>query len=204
MFLYPPRPTAAIAPEQIPFFVQRGYWGQFKLNGTCTVVSVDGDNVETWTRHAEPHKRWSMPTGLRDSIIETLGHGGRTILAAELLHNKVAGGPKDTLYLFDTMEWDGESLVGEAYRDRWARIWSLVDTPEIVVPISGVTDGLSVAGHFQATCSTWNMLLGGAMEPWVEGIVLKNPNAKLQDCRKKTANAADSVKCRLRTRSYAF
>lgn len=207
-YLFPPRPSVAILPQQMASFQERGWVVQKKKNGTCAVIGL-GPNGETevWNRHQELVKRWSMPRELR-TILHAAGGPGWRVIVGELLHNKVSrenGGVKDTLYLFDVLVWRGEYLLGMEYRDRLNLLYADVNLP----PVRGVTPG----SHLEIHPNLWLTvnLEGSAAKRFEEiqpggideGLVLKNPLAKLEECSIGSANSRYSVKCRYGTKNYS-
>ncbi len=186
MFLYPPRPEKAIPPDLIPFYEKTGSIAQIKKNGTCTVIDVDAAGVTTfWTRHGEPHKAWIAP----DHIKKYFAAFSSSVIVAELLHNK---GPsvKDTLYIFDILINKGNDLVGMKLKDRLT----------IIQEFPRVT-GIHVAKTFT---KNFVKLYDSLTDELDEGLVFKNPNARLKFCYKDGLNADSMVKCRKPTKNYGY
>jgi hypothetical protein len=187
MFLYPPRPENAIPPSLINSYERRGWICQIKKNGTCSLAFVDGmDNVTFKTRHNEFHKAWT-PT---KEIISFFAGFPNSVFVFELLHSK-GGDIRNTVYLFDVLEWLGRDLVGTTLKERLTLLASIVPpTPNITVA-KVYTEGLS-------------SLFVGLTSPLDEGIVLKNPEAVLRSCDRDSLNAGWQVKCRKATKNYGF
>jgi hypothetical protein len=184
MFLYPPRPEKPIQPELIPVYEKMGTIAQIKRNGTCTVVDVDASGIPTfWTRHKELHKAWTAPP----HIIAYFKKFPDSVIVAELLHNKHAS-VKDTLYIFDVLVYKGNDLVGSTLKER----------------LDIIKKFPKGEGIWFAKTYTKNLLklYEGLTDDIDEGIVLKNPNARLKFCFKDGLNAADQVKCRKSTKNY--
>lgn len=187
MFLFPPRPEKAIAPSLIKFYEGRGYIAQLKKNGTCTVISVDNrGTVSYYTRTGEAHKAWSAP----DHITKTFAGFKSSVFVGELLHNKHPS-VKNTIVLFDVVKFLGRDLVGQTLLERLAVLGR-------VVPLN---QGIQIA-----TCYRKDFLglYESLRDPIDEGIVLKNPKAKLLDCRREGLNGSWQVKCRKQHKNYSF
>ena len=186
-FLYPPRPTKAIASSLIPYFESEGYIAQLKKNGTCTVISVDDGGQVTWnTRHNEAHKAWTPTKELTDYFSAFRN----SVFVGELLHSK---GPsvKNTIYLFDVLIYLGRDLVGTTLTKR-------LEILKSVIPIS--TKILLAETHSKDLKGLFDSLA----DPLDEGIVLKNPDAVLRTCSRDGLNAGWQVKCRKGTKNYGF
>jgi hypothetical protein len=196
-YLWPPRPETKIPPALIGFYGKRGWWGQVKKNGTCTVIFSHGDDVVFKTRHDDDHKAWAPQP---EHAIFFNGREQWNVYVAELLHSKTAN-VKNHLYLFDILVSDGEDLSGTSFADRQAVLLSRYPgNGGAGLGATRVTEQVS-----RATCYTrdfervWSEL---AAED--EGIVFKDPASKLAPCVTQTANAMWQVKCRRPTTNYSF
>jgi hypothetical protein len=200
-YLWPPRPEKAVPSMMLDFYENRGHWGQFKKNGTCSVLAVAPDkSIRAMNRHAEEHKMWA-PTRQSSAAFETLPGNGWYVFVAELLNNKVTNGPKDYNYLNDILVADGEYLVGTTFADRMKRLSTLFKTV-------GEEDSHYVVDNHTgiAKCHTegFSELYSGLHRPEDEGLVIKNPAAKLAVCGRESSNVNWMVKCRRSTKNYAF
>ena len=196
-YLWPPRPETKIPPALIGFYEKRGWWGQVKKNGTCTVIFSHGDDVVFKTRHDDDHKAWAPQP---EHAIFFNGREQWNVYVAELLHSKTAN-VKNHLYLFDILVSDGEDLSGTSFADRQAILLGRYPgNGGAGLGATRVTRQVS-----RATCYTrdfervWSEL---AAED--EGIVFKDPASKLAPCVTQTANAMWQVKCRRPATNYSF
>ena len=196
-YLWPPRPETKIPPALIGFYEKRGWWGQVKKNGTCTVIFSHGDDVVFKTRHDDDHKAWAPQP---EHAIFFNGREQWNVYVAELLHSKTAN-VKNHLYLFDILVSDGEDLSGTSFADRQAILLGRYPgNGGAGLGATRVTRQVS-----RATCYTrdfervWSEL---AAED--EGIVFKDPASKLAPCVTQTANAMWQVKCRRPHSNYSF
>jgi len=197
-YMWPPRPEDAIPTSMLGFYEKQGWVGQIKKNGTCTVVFAEKD-VTFKTRHNDDHKAWA-PKADHIEFFKTVADGQWCVFEAELLHSK-GGGIKDTFYIFDILVWQGENLVGTTFAERQALLFEIFP------------DRIDGGDHWKLTDRIWlaKPILKDFLQVWTdlsahedEGIVLKNPNAKLKLCNKQNANKGWQIKCRRPHKNYAF
>ena len=209
-FLYPPRPTSAVPISMLKFYESKGWIAQHKKNGTCTVLYVSPEKeVLVRTRHDTPHKAWK-PTEKSTGIFKTLPGDKWYALVVEVLHSKTSK-VKDTVYIFDILVENGESLVGKTLIERQKILNKLFPTNVESVDQS----------HYVINENVWLVknLTKGFYETMTrlqeaaekiegnsenEGLVLKNPNAKLLSLGRKDGNSSWQVKCRVETKNYSF
>jgi hypothetical protein len=192
---YPPRPEKAVDPSELGRFESLGWIGQFKKNGTYTVP----DREKVYTRHLEPHKLWNPNDSKAMTEIRKIP--GIT-LCSELLHKKVSGGSQDTLYIHDILVINNEDLVGVSYEDRYKMllnlfVWKDEGNPDYFV----VNKNLWISKWiYKGFLKTFNAMTN----PEDEGLVLKNPKAKLAFCGKPGSNSSWQIKCRRPHKNYSF
>lgn len=200
--IHPPRPEKAVDPSELVRYERLGWWAQYKKNGTYTVEEalVPGE-VMSYTRHLEPHKLWDPCSSEALEPIRALVPPG-TILCGELLHSKVKGGHKDTIYLHDLVTLGQEDMFGETYATRYQALLELFKPKE-----TGLQD------HLMVTANLWvakNLTKGfreafeSLEDPEDEGFVLKNPNSRLALCNREGSNSGWQVKCRVPHANYSF
>lgn len=197
-YLWPPRPKKAIPENMLHFYEQRGWVGQMKKNGTCTVVFVSPDGDVTYkTRHNDDHKMWS-PTERSQKVFENLPGDGWYVFVCEVLHNKTAL-IKDTVYIFDILVADGDLLIGKNFIERMDLLKGIFNIQEDDNVVS-----LSDSSHYVLNSNAWLaktittgfeqiMRLANQQKPVEgapidEGIVLKNPKPGLEMPGKQAAN----------------
>lgn len=201
-YLWPPRPEQAIPKTLLSYYEKQRWIAQVKKNGTCTVLYVRPDKqVIVKTRHKTDHKLWT-PSEEFCSQFESLPGNGWYVFAGELLHSKTKH-IKDTIYLFDLLVDDGIYLVGATLQARLKRLYALFPTRVNTITNShyiiapklwlAATIVKNFSERFAALCM-----------PEDEGLVVKDPRAKLKLCVKATANAGSQVKCRKPTKNYSF
>lgn len=198
-FLYPPRPEIAIGPEA--FHRYSTWWIQAKKNGTGNCIAVSPDRqLVTMRRDRRPHRAWQPSEATRQAFL-TLPGNGWFYFVAELLHSKVPG-LRHINYLHDILVFDGEYLVGTTYAARQQllldlfhpTIRTLSDSHHVIDPytwlaINHIGDPATIFASFTA--------------PEDEGIVFKDPQAKLRHCSVPTANWRWQRKSRRSSKAYA-
>ena len=195
-YLWPPRPETKIAIPMLSFYEKQGYWAQVKKNGTCTVIFCRGHEVIFKTRHDDDHKAWSP----KPSHIKFFQRDNPQwdVYVAELLHSKTPH-IKDQLYIFDKIVENGVHLVGTTFAERQINLLSQW-TGDNEIDQLRVDEHVSVALNFDSGFKQ----LYDTLKPEDEGLVLKDPNAKLRACLKPDSNAGWQVKCRIATKNYGF
>lgn len=200
-FLFPPRPDNAVGASSLKFYEEKNWVVQCKKNGTCSVIHVrDGRIANAWTRHGEAHKMWSPNPEAEVGFSHLKGDW---VFVAELLHSKVKG-MRNILYVFDCLVANGRYCYGDELQFRLNVLSSELkgDLPREERKASHrvVTPNLWVANSY------WG---GNALElfnefngPDDEGIVMKDPHAKLKRCYKNGPNNKSMVKHRRPTKNY--
>jgi hypothetical protein len=196
-YLWVPRPETKIPTSALGFYENRGYWAQTKKNGTCTLIFANGNEKPIFkTRHNEDHKLWEPQLDhlqfFRDCV-------GWNVYCAELLHSKVTGGPKHELYIFDILVDRSEYLTGTTFAERQERLhdrWSGKNEGDQVRVAPRITVATCDDSSFSERFKN--------LKREDEGLVLKDPNAKLLPCFKPDSNAAWMVKCRIPNKNYSY
>lgn len=198
-YLYPPRPETAVPPSALDEVERRGWWAQPKFNGTnCLLFFTPIDDrkrrgVIQRGRHGDSAiKSWS-PGENWQRFAQRLPEGW-CVLQGELLHTKGTG--RDTVWLHDALVFDSHYLVGAAYAARYALLNSVCGSVE------QVEQGIMLAPILDhGFRSHWERLRG---QLGIEGLVAKDPEARLQLCCRASANASWQVKCRYPTANLSF
>lgn len=194
-YLWPPRPEQKIPQGMLPFYEKRGFWAQVKKNGTCTVIFARRDEVIFMTRHNDQHRMWS-PTPEHVRFFQ--GFQNWNVFVAELLHSKTPR-IKNQLYVFDQIVDDGVHLVGTSFEERQLVLQSRWEPIADEGDQTRVHDYVSVANNYTGDFAK----LFTTLKPEDEGLVLKDPKAKLRACLKQDSNAGQ-VKCRVPHKNYSF
>jgi len=215
-FLWPPRPTKAIGTNMLKFYEKRNWVAQYKKNGTCTVLYVTPEKeIIVRTRHDDEHKRWE-PTAKSTDVFKELPGEGWYVFIVEVMHSKFKG-LKDTVYIFDMLVNDGQELTGSTFMERQDILMGLFDINQNE---DDTVVNLFTPSHYVITPNVWlarlvkegfrdtmDMISRQAPEegaPENEGLVFKNPDARLEPTTRQTANGGWMVKCRIPHKNYSF
>jgi ATP-dependent DNA ligase len=195
-YLYPPRPEANLPPAMLAQYDKRGWWWQAKMNGTCCVIFTNGKEVIFKSRHNDDHKQW-QPLPHHISFFKHKANPGWDVFVGELLHNKTKK-IKNKLYLFDVIAHQGEQLIGKTFKQRQTLLEELIPG-EVKESEYWYTynDYIVRARNFAGMPE---VALKDEDEA-VEGVVMKNPHARLEFCR-KGANTGWQIKSRKAHKNY--
>ena len=131
--------------------------------------------------------------------------GGWYVFTAELLHSKVPG-LRNINYIHDILVTDSEHLTGTTFAERQALLSRLF--PDAVEHVSGgyrvINPNTWLANNHTANFATMFKTISEKRNPEDEGLVLKNPTARLAFCLTATSNSAWQAKCRIPHKNYAF
>lgn len=206
-YLYPPRPVSAgaVAVECVGNYETLGWIAQAKLNGTCNVMAVapDRKTIKAMSRHADAHKLWA-PSNHTAKPFKNLPGDGWYVFVCELMHSKIAGGPRDVNYINDILVADGEYLFGSTFGERYELLTGLFD----------LNEEDSTLSHWVIDDHTWlaknhtkdfaGLFKTFTRQEMIEGIVMKNPRGKLALCGKEAANTNWLAKCRRGGKNYSY
>lgn len=203
-YTYPPRADTdhRVAPFKLAHMQAQGYWAQAKLNGTSNVVAIDPDRqIIAMTRHREAHKAWQPDEITRRAFLH-LPEPGFYVFVAELMHSKVPGF-RHINYINDILVAGGRYLIGTTFAERQELLLDLY--PNAVRHVSGMYSviddntwlAINHTTQFTTLFDRWTQ------RPECEGLVLKDPKAKLAFCFKPTSNVKWLYKCRRETKVYS-
>jgi hypothetical protein len=207
-YLWPARPERAIPPAILQETEDKGWWAQPKLNGTNVTLYVPPwwqrkSSTLARGRHGDERLKWWHPGARWEAFVERLPTpSGWYVFQAELLHTKGTG--RDTLYVYDLLVDDCDYLVGATLRERYQRLAALCGTPvdSRGKPWFEVSDGVWLAATFDwGFTALFDRLRS---DQRIEGLVMKNPNAKLALCSRETSNSSWQVKCRYPKTNLSF
>lgn len=203
-FLWMPRPERAIPPDMLGYYEQKGMDAQLKKNGTGTILNVTPERkLKVMRRENTEHKLWS-PSEHTIAPFLNLPGTGWYVFVAELLHSKVKG-LRDINYINDLLVRDGEYLVGTTFADRQKMLTELF--PDVVPSMDGNYDVIDehtwLARTYQPGAN-YRKLFDNLTRPDDEGLVLKDPKAKLALCLRENSNSAWQRKCRKPHANYGF
>lgn len=218
IYLWPPRPSKAIGATMLNFYEKRNWVGQYKKNGTCTVLYVTPEKeIIAKTRHNDDHKRWE-PTDKSTGVFKDLPGEGWYVFVVEVMHSKCKD-VKDTVYIFDMLVNDGVDLVGTTFMERQDMLHEIFEIKH-EDDDTNVVEMFENQSHYVLSPNVWlAKLINGNFKqtmrvvsneapeegaPENEGLVLKNPNAKLEPESRQASNGGWQVKCRIPHKNYSF
>jgi len=146
---------------------------------------------------------WSMPHSLKEKLLSFFPEDEWFVLCTELMHLKTPD-IKDTLYIHDALVWKSEFLLSSTFLQRQSlleeRFKTNVETQSHYLCDTG--GKLWYAKYFN---KNFNSIFQNLKDSKVdEGLVLKDPEAKLHFCDKEKSNCTWQVKCRVESKSYNF
>jgi len=202
-YLYPPRPEFVLTSDRIPFYEKDGWVGQYKMNGTNTILAMSPEGSFTaMNRHNEEHRAWQLTEEIKTSLRQLLPKGSWTVLVGEIMHSKTPT-IKNTIYFHDVLVHQSKHLVGMTFKDRQILL-------EKLLPSNGKED----KSHYFVTDRIWRakLITKNIHKHFVEiedpkileGFVLKLPTGKLKPCYTENNNTSWQYKIRYPTKNYQF
>lgn len=202
-YLYPPRPDFVLTCDRIPYYENQGWVGQYKKNGTCTIVAMSPDGFfHAMNRHHEEHKAWVLTDEIKKSLRKILPKGHWVVLVGEIMHSKTPT-IKDTIYFHDVIVYQSRQLVGMTFAERQKILEKLLPC-----------NGKETKSYYYVTDKIWRarVITKDILRHFQEiedkkideGIVLKLPSGKLKPCRKEDSNCSWQYKIRYQTKNYQF
>ena len=206
VYKYPPRPDNAIPPEMLQFYERKGWVGQFKKNGTCSIIGISPEkDFIAMNRHHENHKTWGLNDYLKAELIRLFPEEVWYVLVAEILHLKTTD-IKNTIYIFDMLVWQSEFLFDSTFISRQEILdGRLITKAEEKTHYVCDPEGKGKIWYAKRFEKGFLNLWMSIEDPKVdEGLVLKNPEGKLRSCRGAKDNSSWQVKCRKKHKNYSF
>lgn len=213
-YIYCPRPTNKISPDQIEKYDNGEYVSEVKYDGSAVTVFLNDDGfVKVMNRHNEP-----ITNPFMDEIDWAGMYSGKgfMVLCGELLNkNKLGehGIPLNKKFvIWDILVYNGDYLVGATHAERLRKLEILFPTQRMQVTAVGIEEYkhvcfTSVKGVFKKAVYTTNFteLYNDLITTGLyEGLVIKRLDAKLQFGFVEKNNFSSSVKCRKQTKNYSF
>lgn len=202
-FLFPPRPEHVVTSDLIEHYEGRGWKYQYKKNGTSTVITISPKGeIDFRTRHGDKHKAWSCPESLRHALLARVPAKRWTVLVAELLHSKTPT-IKDTFFIYDLLVHQSTHLIDVSLEERLLILDGMFPCQGAEAQTHWVLcEGIWRAKTFERGGSKAFSTIRNAKID--EGLVFKDPKAKLKWCYREKANSSWQVKVRYPTKNYQF
>ena len=200
-YLWMPRPDNAIPKGMLSYYEAQGWIAQIKMNGTANLMAISPDRktVVAMTRHNEKHKAWNVNSHTI-APFQNLPGTGWYYFTAELMHSK-GGGIRNINYIHDILVADGEYLIGSTFAERQTLLHSLfkIDTVNDTVSHHVIDEHTWMARNYS---SKFFKLFESLDRHEYEGLVIKQPTAKLVACSRQSANNNWQLKTRKPTLNY--
>lgn len=205
--LYPPRAETAINPVTLDKY--RGFIAQYKYNDIRTLIFiVNGTGIELTTRKREPHKEYRLTSAMTRALLSlNLDHSKNHVLDGGILRHVLIG-KAQPIILWDILVHNDDYLLGTRYQERYELLASICGDPKSPEAITGHQIGLEIApvlwlapvfrSNFYARYEETLRL------DFLEGVILKNPNGKLERSLRAQNNTSWQIKARKPRPGYSF
>jgi hypothetical protein len=202
-YIYPPRPEIKSPPSGLKTYERMGFWGQPKMNGSCSNLFLGPGVTKPMGRHNNLFAREIISR----QDLQMLHRGsGPMILTGEYMNKSqkdVHGKPFIGFVIFDILVYNGKHLLGVTFQERQELLDSLY------TPLNSFDEFIWTIGPsaYRAKNFTsgfeksWNYLTSIQM---YEGFVLKRPDAKLEQGFKEVNNTKWQLKIRKPTANYKY
>lgn len=203
-YVYPPRPASIIPTEKLQQYENmKMFFAQPKLNGSCCVIIINGDKINFYNRHKETFTKFDFPV---QEMRDLMGGKKLTVLIGEYLNKSQADetgkAHNGRIYLFDILNYDGTSLVGQSADDRQKLLRSVFELKPFNTWCDRISENLFIVKNFETGfAEIWKEI---TPIPVYEGLVLKKKHAKLKPGTVKANNTDWQVKCRKPTKNYSY
>ncbi|OFZ79107.1 MAG: hypothetical protein A3K03_00390 [Bdellovibrionales bacterium RIFOXYD1_FULL_44_7] len=207
LLIFPPRPSNAINPAAVNQFP--GFIGQYKYNDTRNLIYIFPDgHIELYNRHKERHLTYKPTKNMLQSIKSLNFPLCRFhVLDSGLMHNKTRN-IKDRIILWDILVFNGKYLIGTTYNWRYELLRKLVGDPTEPEDETGhrialrINRNLWLAPIFTENLDAKYKQLLHMDE--IEGLVLKDPNGKLEWGIRPENNGSWQIRVRKPNPNYSF
>ncbi len=228
-YIYPPRAETCVPRNEAKIFMDMGWKPQYKYNDSrCLIKILPGNNIELWNRHGERFRTYTAPDWLHMELLEVAGALGLTsdswhLLDGGLLDQKHQA-IKDTIVIWDILVKEGEHLLGTTYQERYQILQNSISSEETFwythkthQPINfgiKLTNHTLLARQYEPkdyesmwqTVQTVNAPYSTPtdIKPVLEGVIIKDPNGRLEMGYKEKNNTDWMVKSRVTTGRHRF
>jgi len=201
-YIFPPRPTSKIKPEQLDSMESQGVFiWQPKFDGDRCIPVVDGNKADLGNRHHKWHPAGKF-SQIRDELLRLKLPSGTHYLDGELVrHNG-----KDALVLFDALQIT-DYLIGVDQLTRLAMLFNVCGQPSEPHPdfpdaALKVSDSIWLSTHgdseFSAHFRSFVKL------PLIEGLLLRKKDSTLDNWGASPYEVDWQVRCRRPHKNYRF
>lgn len=209
-YYFPPRPEHTIPPTSLSKYEGK-YFGQPKLNGSCSEVYTNGeigssDEVARYFGRHQNENIANFKLTKEDFNILKCGNNNFNVIVGEYM-NKSKKGLDDKVWnhkfvIFDILVYNGEYLLGTTFEDRIKLLDELFGTIEENKYLYKVNNNIYRVKTFtEGFEKLWNELTDVDM---IEGWVLKKCDAKLEKGITEKNNTLSQLKSRKPTKNYKY
>ena len=154
-------------------------------------------------RHNADHKAWDLTDYIKQELVRLLSEKYWIVLVAEIMHSKTKT-IKDTIFVHDLLVWDNNYLTGITFEDR-QKILASHMIPISEAPTHFICDKKDKVWFAKCFSKDFENLFWSIKDITIdEGLVLKDPKAKLIACYKPSSNSSWQVKIRHKSKKYLF
>jgi len=203
-YLYPPRPENKISSDNLKDFDNNTYLAQPKLNGSCAMVFIKGDECQVWNRHKEQRLAHFK---LENSELCSLNKSDKwVVLAGEYMNKSKKDVNGDTwnhkLVIFDIIVYEGKELVRTTFQERVDLLDKVFGTENFGKYLYKISENIyRVKSLYENFLEAWNDIVKTDM---LEGFVLKRKNAPLERGLRERNNVNSMIKARKECKNYDF
>lgn len=201
-YLYPPRPEIKAPPTSLGTYERMGFWAQPKLNGSCSLLFLDGKTARMMNRHSSPFAHNSMSP---KDLTSLHSGAGWMVLVGEYMNKsqRDAQGKvfNSKLVIFDILVHKGQYLLDSTFAERQQLLDRLYPSESYDPWMDRISDSIYRARCLTHYSSSWKEITSIGM---YEGYVLKKPDAKLGTGYSPANNTGWQVKIRKPTKNYSY
>ena len=205
--IYPPRSEATSPPSNIEFF--RGFSAQYKYNDIRTLFHLFNGEVSLFTRKLVPVKEYNLTPLMKEQLLSLKLDESKFQLLDGGIMRHLTIKRENPLVLWDILVHDGYHLLGTTYRHRYSLLKNTCGDPTEFEKDTKNEVGLKIgkgplwlAPSFQRDFGRLYQKTIGT--DYLEGIILKDVNAKLDSGASERNNTSWQIKIRKPTKSTMF
>ena len=201
-YIFPPRPEYMISPEQL-FKYEYNHLIQCKLNGSCAIIFIKGDEFRYFGRHQNENLR-GFNLKINDLRILNSNNSEWNVIVGEYMNknkNGFDGKPWNHKFvIFDILVYNGEYLLGTTFEERVKLLDKLYGVKSENEYLYKINENIfRVKTFYDNFLNRWNEIVKIDM---LECVVLKKKEQKLTKAFSEKNNL--SHKCRKETKLYKF
>ncbi len=205
--LYPPRAIIAADPDKLSQF--RGYIAQYKYSDVRILLCfLPGGRFRLMSRKREPIKQYRLSAVMKKAL-DSLGlDPEKTHVLDGGLMRSVPNHGERPIIVWDILVHDGRHLVGTTYASRYDLLKNLCGNPRRYETVTGEKIAFRVSGPlWLAPVFTGHFVerfKQAAPHDFLEGLMLKNPNGRLERAYREVNNTRWQIKFRKPATTYRF